>query len=424
MTTTLTTNNPIVNDIASLRAGTTTTTPPTQPSPSIPLSWPEPEPELTARTLDQFVRATTNDPGELLKHRFLCRGGGMLLVGQTGHGKSSLAMQFMIKWALGQAAFGLEPPRPIKSLLIQAENDDGDLAEMKCGVFNGLNLSEQEQADACANISVYQESSKTGSELCQDVLEPLLSAVKPDLLWLDPALAYLGADMSSQKDVGAFLRNNLAPLLLKHNCAVVIIHHTNKISKDPDKQMTDVSYLGAGSAEWINWSRAMLALRKTDVENLYELVAAKRGARLKWRTADGESLAFKKYIGHSKRPDTICWVEMAVGDAELLRANSGKTAEAVLKYVPATDLISKEDLLTVCNQNGIGKNLAPKLINELVDGHRLIECHVPRPGTRPKILLSRQPVTLQSNLSLDDFSQNSHGHYILPQLIKASKKEI
>jgi hypothetical protein len=295
---------------------------------------------------------------------------------------------------------------------------------MKCGVFNGLNLSEQEQADACANISVYQESSKTGSELCQDVLEPLLSAVKPDLLWLDPALAYLGADMSSQKDVGAFLRNNLAPLLLKHNCAVVIIHHTNKISKDPDKQMTDVSYLGAGSAEWINWSRAMLALRKTDVENLYELVAAKRGARLKWRTADGESLAFKKYIGHSKRPDTICWVEMAVGDAELLRANSGKTAEAVLKYVPATDLISKEDLLTVCNQNGIGKNLAPKLINELVDGHRLIECHVPRPGTRPKILLSRQPVTLQSNLSLDDFSQNSHGHYILPPLIKASKKEI
>ena len=59
----------------------------------------------------------------------------LLLVGATGLGKSSLAMQLMIKWSLGQAAFELEPARPLKSLLIQAENDDGDLAEMKFGVF-------------------------------------------------------------------------------------------------------------------------------------------------------------------------------------------------------------------------------------------------------------------------------------------------
>src|SRR6478736_5147068 len=84
-----------------------------------------------ARTLDEFVRVAENDPAELLKHRYLCKGGGLLLVGPTGHGKSSLAMQFMIKWAVGQAVFGIEPARPLKSLLIQAENDDGDLAEMK-----------------------------------------------------------------------------------------------------------------------------------------------------------------------------------------------------------------------------------------------------------------------------------------------------
>jgi RecA-family ATPase len=118
--------------------------------------------------------------------------------------------------------------------------------------------------------------------------------------------------MNSAKDVGQLLRHNLAPLIAKHPCGVIIVHHTNKISKDPDKQMTDVSYLGAGSAEWINWCRAMLALRKTDVENLYELIAAKRGARLKWKTADGESLTFTKYIGHSRRPDTICWNEMTI----------------------------------------------------------------------------------------------------------------
>ena len=90
------------------------------------------------------MKPTGTDPTELLKQRYLCQGGGLLLVGPTGHGKSSLAMQFMIKWALGQPVLGFEPARPLKSLLIQAENDDGDLAEMKSGVFNGLNLSPED----------------------------------------------------------------------------------------------------------------------------------------------------------------------------------------------------------------------------------------------------------------------------------------
>ena len=333
-------------------------------------------------------------------------------------------MQLMIKWALGQAVFGLEPARPLKSLLIQAENDDGDLAEMKAGVFNGLNLSDDEQESACSKVFVSQESSKTGSTLCYDVLDPLLETIKPDLLWIDPALAYLGGDMNNQKDVGAFLRNHLAPLIAKHQCAVIIIHHTNKLSKDPEKQMTDFTYLGAGSAEWANWSRAIIALNKTDVDNLYELIAAKRGARLKWRTADGEGLTMKRYIGHCKRPDTICWVEMAIADAEELRANNGKGVEDVLKHVPQTDLIAKDDLIKTCRQTGIGKNRTIELINELLEDDQLFEVPVPRAGKRPKVLLSRKPMTLSPSLVFDAVVQNSKGHYVIPPTQEPVKKEL
>jgi len=375
-----------------------------------------------ARTLDEFVKLMGNDPAELLKHRYLCRRGGLLLVGPTGHGKSSLAMQLMIKWSLGQSVFSLEPARPLKSLLIQAENDDGDLAEMKTGVFNGLNLSEEEQAKACKNIFVTQESSKTGPILCKTVIEPLLETVRPDLLWIDPALAYIGSENNSAKDVGSFLRNCLAPLITKYDCGVVIIHHTNKISRDPDKQPTEYAYLGAGSAEWANWSRAIIALNKTDVDNLYELIAAKRGARLKWRTADGESLTMKRYIGHSKRPDTICWVEMAIADAEELRANNGKRAEDVLKHVPATGLIAKDDLIKTAQRNGIGKHRCPGLIAELIENGRLFECKVPRNNARPKILLSRTSLVLPANLTFETCIQNSQGHFSLPN--NEAKKEL
>lgn len=377
-----------------------------------------------ARTLDEFVKPPGKDPDELLKHRYLCRRGGLLLVGPTGHGKSSLAMQLMIKWGLGQSVFGLEPARPLKSLLIQAENDDGDLAEMKDGVFNGLNLSAEDQEAASKNVLVANETCKTGATLCYDVLDPLLESTKPDLLWIDPALAYIGGDMNNQKDVGAFLRNSIAPLLIKHNCAVIIIHHTNKLSKDPDKQMTDFTYLGAGSAEWANWSRAIIALNKTDVDNLYELIAAKRGARLKWRTADGESLTMKRYIGHSKRPDTICWIEMAIAEAEELRANNGKNMEAVLKHVPQSALIAKDDLVKVCRQNRIGRHLTLALIGDLLNDDLLFEVPVPRNGKRPKVLLSRQPVCLNPGLSLDVCQVDSQGHYHIPTTQQLGKKQL
>ncbi len=168
----------------------------------------------------------------------------------------------------------------------------------------------------------------------------------------------------------------------------------------------------------------MLALRKTDVENLYELGAAKRGARLKWRAADGESLTFKKYIGHCRRPDTICWIEMAVGEAELLKAINGKTAAAVLKHVPQNEMIAKDDLLKIGQQHGIGKHLAPKLIAELVEDGSLFECPVSRPGTRPKILLSREPVTLPSHFTFNQLTQNSQGHYIVPAQTEEPKKQL
>lgn len=44
-------------------------------------------------------------------------------------------MQLAVMWALGQPVFNIKPVRPLKSLIIQAEKDIGDLAEMYQGVL-------------------------------------------------------------------------------------------------------------------------------------------------------------------------------------------------------------------------------------------------------------------------------------------------
>lgn len=73
--------------------------------------------------------------------------------------------------------------------------------------------------------------------------------------------------------------------------------HTNKPPNGKEKvawSNEELSYLGAGSAEWVNWARAMVALRsrgKKDIfgASVFELCLPKRGSRVGWLEADGET---------------------------------------------------------------------------------------------------------------------------------------
>ncbi len=76
------------------------------------------------------------DASDLISERFLYRGGVCLLVGPTGAGKSSLLMQLAIHLAVGKTLFGLQPgavyrKKGMRILLVQAENDEAELAKMR-----------------------------------------------------------------------------------------------------------------------------------------------------------------------------------------------------------------------------------------------------------------------------------------------------
>ena len=152
----------------------------------------------TARPLSSLVSRQAADPDELLATRYLCRSAGLLLCGPTGIGKSSLSMQAMILWAIGREAFGIRPARPLKSLVVQAENDDGDLTEMRDGVVEGLKLTEEEAKQAAANVFVIREDQRTNAAFFAQTVKPLLRQIRPDLLWIDPALSSLGGETNSQ----------------------------------------------------------------------------------------------------------------------------------------------------------------------------------------------------------------------------------
>jgi hypothetical protein len=293
----------------------------------VPTAEESPPPCRKARYFHELQRRGIKDPSILLGDSYLCRKNGLLFVGPSGIGKSSFIIQCMILWAIALEFMGITPRAPIKSLLIQAENDDGDLAEMRDGVLAGMGLSPEQIDLALQNILIVTEDARTASDFTAYTLDPLLTEHTPDIVWIDPALAYLGGEASKQKDVGYFLRNLINPLLHKHNCASVIIHHTNKPAKGEEKaawRAGELAYLGSGSIEWTNWARAILGLQSIGSHTVFKLIAPKRGARLHWTEEDEETKAYSKLIAHSKTPGAICWHEATPEDMpEDIPAQSG-----------------------------------------------------------------------------------------------------
>lgn len=306
------------------------------------------------------------DPSELIKFRFLYRGGIALLCGPTGIGKSSFLMQLAIYLAAGLALFGIEPGDTfagtgMKILLIQAENDEGDLAEMRDGVLAGcMDLTAEQKARACANIKTVTLTDKV-SDAFAETLALLLKEAGPfDLVLIDPAFAYLGGDSNSQRDVSHFMRELLNPLVQKHGVGLILAHHTNKPLRGKEKEgwaAGDYAYLGAGSAEWINPARAALAIRSIGSESVFELRAAKRGKRLRWKDADGAATTVR-HIAHHGAPGVICWREAVPAEVAEVTGGAGPAQGGRPKVYSAADAVHVVKANPGASENGYRKILA------------------------------------------------------------------
>ena len=295
----------------------------------------------TIRTLAEFEQPKQNDPNELLKNRFLCRTGGLLLVAPSGIGKSAYVTQVALCWSIGKPALGIDPARPLRILIIQAENDDGDLAEMRDGVIQGMTdsgvFTAEEAETSAKSVRVMRCTTITG-----EGVGPLIRqhANDCDLVIIDPLFSFIGGDVMQARDTSHFLREVLNPVAEELNIGIMLVHHTTKPPKGQDRyawQAGELAYLGAGSSELTNWARAVLAIRSRGDERVFELVAPKRGRRLGWTDANGQH-ATSKLISHSN--SGICWIELSPDEAADFERQSNAMASKPTK-VPLSQQVDQ-----------------------------------------------------------------------------------
>ena len=235
-----------------------------------------------------FAYTPEDDASTLVGDRWLCRGGQLLLLGQSGIGKSSYTLQQAMTWALGMPFFGMKPRRPLRSLIIQAENDMGDMAEVVQGVMAyvvaGSKMIQRVALDELKrNIVVARVTAQTGEAFIEVVRELIARHGPFDLVYGDPLLSFIGDDISQQAVASHFLRELCNPLAFEHNFAWVWSHHTGKPQSDSKSRAhwnaNDYAYIGLGSSELTNWARAICVLQTTKHDGIFKVLLAKRGNR-------------------------------------------------------------------------------------------------------------------------------------------------
>lgn len=355
------------------------------------------DPPVAVPLLDYLDRKP--DPKDtLLGNRFLCREGAMLNVGPSGIGKSSMSAQMDLCWSVGRTAFGIEAAAPLKIVCIQAENDAGDLHEMTKGIMGAMRFTKDE-LDLCReNLLIVGEKARTAAVFVHEVLAPVLEHYRPDIVRIDPLLAFLGGDPSDPKVLSPFCRNMINPLLEEFQCACALNHHTPKTTNrnTSDWKPSDWMYSGAGSADLTNWARAVLVIEPTANPDAFRLIAAKRGRRTGWVDELGQPIYQRVYC-HTD--GTIAWREATPEEEAGIRRKGEdkmRTDEELIAHVPAIGTVPKDVLLAKWNQTGMGVHKCAAKLKVFLsdDPPRLFEHREKRSRTRDRVLISRHEQTL------------------------------
>ena len=266
-----------------------------------------------------LVCDVNHDADSLLGNRFLCRGSGGLLVGQSGIGKSTCAFQMACHWAVGKDFFGICPTskEPMKVLLVQSENDALEIAEVLQSVTENWDPAEVELL--LSHLMVANVWNKQGAEFGAWLREAT-TKFNPDLVIVDPLMGFLGADVLSNEAITTFMREYINNALKNppagcRQFGMIFVHHTGKPSGNGRKGEKPTSatrmYDMLGASELVNWARCIMRLDSAIERGRAVFLIPKRGDRsgVPFLSAEEEWGCFVRHAepNPNSQKRVMCW---------------------------------------------------------------------------------------------------------------------
>jgi AAA domain len=343
-----------------------------------------------------------NDETSLIGDRWLCEGKQAVLQGPTDVGKSSLVMQWAIRLCLGLAFFGIKPVRAMRVLIIQAENDLGDMAEAFQDMTDTMSKFAETSGEHIdvdqirENLSIVSNDTLT-AEAFIAMLKHRIQKHKPDVVFVDPLLAYIGGDMLKQEVMSKFLRNWVNPVLHETKALLIWIHHISKPGGNvngQEKSEEQNKYSGLGSSELQNACREVINLSSIG-DGLFKLSFTKRGGRLGLKDREGKPIR-EFNIEHGK--DGIMWfkAEGAKSTANRAKAKNIKAEQMVRAFIVDSVTVSDPTLRTWAGMaEGVGinaaSNFAKSFAEDPASGIYYYKAANDKSGRRPMVYSTIMP---------------------------------
>jgi hypothetical protein len=326
------------------------------------------EEAITIDAMMSFDRE--EDPNNLVGNRWICKGYQAVLQGPTGVGKSSLILQWSIMLVLGKKFFGISAVKALRVLIIQDENDLGDVSEafqdMKKAMEDVEELTEQDLDDLRENLIIKRVTGVRGD--FSAYLKSAIERHRPDLVFVDPLFAYASGDIKEQKIVSDLLRGEINPILRDTGVALIWNHHISKPggqANGKEESSERKKYNSFGSSEIPNTVRTVINLSEIG-DGLFELHFSKRGMRAGISDAKTGNPITSINIEHSKRG--IAW-KLATG--QRAEANKAK-AKNIQAFEKVRDLIIEKKTVTqsqlrswATTSKDVGRDLTIDFANSL-----------------------------------------------------------
>lgn len=342
--------------------------------------------ELKPISWDEIEQPVSMDDN-LLGDRLLERGQGIFLFGPSGCGKSVAALQAQAEWAAGMDGLHIKPQRPLRIVVLQTEDSVNDVRENMAGILDPFTT---EQRFLCRQNLIILPPVAGGDEASLAALIAKVSAAyKPDLISVNPLLAFVSADPT--RNLGTLLYQHVDPAIKKgQRVGFMGVHHTPKMNRMDTKNYGsfDHQYLAAGDARVANWPRAMIQIEPVS-GNIYLFRVAKRAARCGW-TWD-QKPTNERYFKHHK---PIRWVDATPEQAKAAKdqVKNRNYRNLVNAFTEKEPRVSRQRLYDNAQEFlNIGESKAAKWLALCIEDKIILRVEGLSENNRKTVLFERAP---------------------------------
>lgn len=272
-------------------------------------------PKLRCFDLTEFLKEDLADRRKYLVAPIILPGSAVLVYALPKNLKSFFVLQLALDVSIGRAALGyFKVGRPVRVLVVQIEDPPAEVQRRLATMVRAQGGRKHELGQLVVIPRLPINLMDAGWRAS---LEQVIAEQKTELLILDVLRRFFRGNINSAEDTAAFLEV-LDGIRARHNCAILLVHHSRK------DMTSDVQTAALGSTNIAAWADTLIQFRskRTTTDNT---ATVELEIETKFGASSTETLVFDP----NGKP--MLRVQAGASSEEIARVRASLKAEWTLK---------------------------------------------------------------------------------------------